>query len=169
MLIDAETEVPAATLAAALGVTRKRVEQLAVDGVVKRLGKGRFLLLQSVTGFIAWLRDEQRAASKSASAGRFQEARAADIEVRTAERQKRLQIEASEHAIAVIDEFCGPLKAELLSMPARWTNDIAFRRRMEDTIDDAFGAAGKRALAEANKDGVARPDRTAPAARRRRP
>lgn len=167
MLVDAETEVPAATLAAALGVSRKRVEQLAADGVVKRVAKGRFLLLQSVTGFITWLRDEQRAASKSASAGRFQEARAADIEARTAERQKRLKVEASEHALAVIDEFGGQLKADLLAMPSRWTTDIALRRKMEDAIDAALGVAGKRALTEANKDGSARPDRP-PATRRRR-
>lgn len=167
-MIDEKTEVSATVLGLAIGVTRKRVEQLAADGVIARLGKGRFPLLAGVAGYIEWLKSDQRNASKSAAASRINDARAAEIEQRTSERKKRLKIEASEHALAVIDEFGGPLKADLMSMPARWTADIALRRRIEDDVDAAFGAAGKRALAEANKDGVARREQPAPAARRRR-
>jgi hypothetical protein len=151
MKIDEKTEVPASVLAKALGVSRMRVEQLAAEGVIKRLAKGRFLLLASVAGYVAWLKDEQRQAAKSAAAGKVQDQRAEEIALRIAERRQTHLIEAQAEAVAIIDEFAGQLRSDIMAIPARVTADIGLRRRIEDQIDEAFGAAGERAGAAASR------------------
>jgi len=157
MTIDEKTEVPASVLGSALGLSRKRVEQLTNEGVIPRAAKGRFPLLAGIAGYVSWLKADQRQANKSAAANRLHEERAEEVRVRTLERKKTLQIEAQREALHVIDEFAGQLRADLMAIPARVSDDLALRRSIEDKIDAAFGEASKRAAAAADLvEGTAR-------------
>lgn len=133
-----------------LDLTKQRVGQLVDENVFARLSDGSFDLDACRVAYIRWLRSDERRASKAVTTSRFQEARAADLEQRTAERNKDLLKQAQAEAISVIDEFYGGLRSDLMAIPARVTADIALRRRIEDGIDDAFGASAKRSLAAAD-------------------
>lgn len=145
MKIDAKTEVSATVLGQVIGVSRKRVEQLAGERVIPRLAKGRFPLLAGVAGYIVWLKSDQRQAVKSASAGRIQDARAAEIELRMSDRQRVLHLAAQDHSVAVIDTVLGPMRSELQSVPARVTKDLALRQRLESELNGVLDSAADRA------------------------
>lgn len=145
MSVDQKTEVTATVLGKALGLSRKRVEQLAAENVVPRSGKGRFPLLAGVAGYVSWLRAEDRQSSKSAAASRLQDQRSEEIELRLIEKRKTLVEQAKAEAFAVIDDFAGALRTDLLTIPSQVTKDIALRRQIEKRIDAAFGASSRRA------------------------
>jgi hypothetical protein len=145
MKIDAKTEVPASVLAMALGVSRMRIGQLAADAVIPRIAKGRFPLLASVAGYVSWLKDEQRRVAKSAGNSRINDARAAEIEIRTAERLKTLQLLGPDEGLAVVDAVLGPMRSDLQSVPARMTKDLALRLRLESELNGVLDSAADRA------------------------
>ncbi len=161
MKIDDSTEVPALTLAAALGLSRKRIEQLAAEDVIPRTAKGKFPLLAGVKGYVGWLKDEQRQANRSATSAELQAARVEDIRVRIDERLKIMQAAAIEEAIAAIDTVIGQLRSDLQSVPARATNDLKLRRRLETELNAVLNGAADRA---AVIQGAPRADRKAAAA-----
>jgi hypothetical protein len=131
--------------------TPRHIQQLVKTGFIPRPERGRYTILGVVHGRIASLQDEQRTSTKSASASRVQDARAAEIEQRTAKEAGVLLQQGQAEALNVVDEFFGPLRSDLLAVLARVTADIALRRRIEDGIEDAFGSAAKRALAAADR------------------
>jgi hypothetical protein len=136
--------------AAKLGMCTPRwVQQLVANGYVSKGERGRYRIIDVVHGRLRQILDDERRSSQSASASRVQDARASEIEARTAERLQSHLAAAQAEAVAVIDEFAGQLRSDLMAIPARVTADIALRRRMEDQIDEAFGAAGDRATAAA--------------------
>ena len=53
--ITSETEVSTTELACVLGITGRRIRQLAEDGQLEKASKGRFLLCESVQCYIAAL------------------------------------------------------------------------------------------------------------------
>ena len=53
-----ETEVSTTELATVLGVTARRVQQMAQDGTLPTVRKGRFLLAESVQRYIKFLSAE---------------------------------------------------------------------------------------------------------------
>ena len=83
----------------------------------------------AVQGYIKFLKDEERRWSKSEVASRVQEARASEIEQRTARDGKTL-IHRDE-LFAVVDEILGGLKSDLYGLPARVTRDMEQRRQIE--------------------------------------
>lgn len=115
-------------------VSAERVRQLTKQGHIARMGRDRYRVVDVVQGYIGYLKDEQRRTSKSASASRVQDARAREIELRTAREEHRL-IETDE-AIGVCDELVGAYKVELAGLPARLTRDIDLRRKIEVECDD---------------------------------
>lgn len=90
------------------------------------------------------------------------------------ERTRKLKLENDEterqlirieDAVAAIDAIVGLIPAELSAVPARVTDDIALRRKIEDAIDNALNALSKRCFRavadlEAGRDalGEAAPD-----------
>lgn len=151
MTIDDTTLVPAKTLGDMLGLTAWRVQQLVAEGVMTRSGKGKFPLLANIKAYVTWLKDDQRKATKSAAASEFQQERAEEVRLRNADRRKRMIEEAEAEVIRVIDEIAGPLRSDLMALPAQVTDDLALRRKIEERVDGAFGAASKRAGIAANR------------------
>jgi len=115
-----------------LMLTRQRIDQLVAAGHLQRHAPGKFRTVDLVQGYIRFLRDESKRANKSAAEGRVRDARAHDIEVRTAERLGILiPIEAFD---AMIDEIVGAFRSELSGLPARITRDLVLRRTIEREI-----------------------------------
>jgi len=121
------------------------------EGILVRLADGSFDLDDCRLRYIRWLRGEDRRAAKSAGTDRMRDARAAEIEQRMAERDGRMIAEAQAETLRIVDEFGGPLKSDLMALPARVTTDISLRRKIENGIDEAFNAAAKRAANAADR------------------
>lgn len=138
--------------AALIKVTPRRVQQLVKEGWIKKSGRGGYPLLSVVHGYVDFLQDEARRSAKSASASRVTDARTKEIELRILERSRTLVTEAKTEALTLWDELHGGLVADLLSVPARVTSDIAIRSKIEAAIDDALRAAAKRTEAARQPD-----------------
>lgn len=119
-----------------LEIGAERVRQLIKDGYIERAARGQVKLRSAVQGYLRFRNEADRRASKSASASRVQDARAHEIEIRTAEREGRL-IDLNEH-LDLFAECFGALKAGLAGVPARLTRDMGFRRKIEQEIDDVL-------------------------------
>lgn len=148
-------EVGLTTLCLWAGVSDETILKHVKDGVIRRHGRGRYRLREALQARARFLADEQRQASKSAGESRLKDKRAEEIDMRLEERSGALVAEARAEALAIIDEFAGPLRSDLMSIPARVTKDLALRRQIESEIDVAFGAAAKRAASAAGGDGEA--------------
>lgn len=127
-------EISLAEAAELLGLTKQWINRLGRDGFVPKTARGRYRLVDVVQGYVRFLKDEERRTSKSASASRVQDARAREIELRTA-REEHTLIETDE-AIAVCDEIVGAYKSELAGLAARVTRDIDLRNKIETEVDD---------------------------------
>jgi hypothetical protein len=147
----ASGETTTAVVAALLMITPARLGQLEKAGWFAKVGRDRYRLVEVVQGFIKYLRDDARRSSTTAAASRVQDARAVEIELRTAEKQKLFEARGHAAAAEAVDDVLGPLRPDLLAIPARLTADIALRRKFEDEIDNAFAAMGERANALAAK------------------
>jgi hypothetical protein len=123
-------------------LTPQRVNQLVREGWIEKGGRNGYTIVGAVQGYIRFLKDEQRRASKSAALSRVQDARAREIELRTA-REEHLLIETAE-AIGVVDEIVGGLRSEVAGVPARLTRDVDLRRKIEAELDDVFRRAADR-------------------------
>ncbi|MFR8334945.1 MAG: hypothetical protein ACLU9S_23375 [Oscillospiraceae bacterium] len=56
-VITGETEVSTTELACVLGITGRRIRQMAEDGQLQKVSKGRFLLADSVQRYVKFLSD----------------------------------------------------------------------------------------------------------------
>lgn len=127
-------ERPMSTVAAGqeIGVTGQFIRQLIGEGAIKKHGRN-VRLIEVLKGYIGWLKDDARRNSKSASATRVADARALEIEIRTAERRRELI--PVEDAQAAMDAVVGRCLTEMVGLPASYTRDIAERRRLEEKMD----------------------------------
>ena len=110
----------------------ERIRQLSKEGWIERHGTGqhaRYALVDVVQGYIRFRDDVERRQSKGASATRIADARAREIELRTAIREGHL-IDLDE-ALEAVEELVGMLRTELSGLPARCTRDLQVRRTIE--------------------------------------
>ena len=77
-------------LAELLLTESSRISQLAKEGVFKRIGKGAYDLKESVQAYVRWQRDQQKRQTIISADSRVRDARARDIEARTAQRLGQL-------------------------------------------------------------------------------
>lgn len=117
-----------------IGKSPQWIRRLVADGYIAKQPGGGVLKRDVFVGYIRFLTDEGRRATKVQAESRVRDARAREIELRIAEREKRL-IEITDME-EVIDEFSGMLRAELSGLPARVTRDLVLRRTIERAIDD---------------------------------
>lgn len=121
--------IPLATAAKLIEVTPDRVRQLAREGYVEIPVRGQTTIVSVVRGYIRFLKDAAKKETKSAAASRVTEARAAEIELRIAERNRELI--PQEDAILAMDTLVGVVNKELRGLPARFTRDLEVRRNLE--------------------------------------
>lgn len=113
------------------------VRHLIAEGFIVKDADGMVRDEDVFRGYIRWLTDEQRRASKVQAESRVRDARARELELRIAEREGRLiDINDMER---VVDTFAGTLRASLSGLPARVTRDLVLRRTIEQAIDSILG------------------------------
>jgi hypothetical protein len=129
-----------------LDMSQQRVAQFVRNGAFPLLENGKLDVDACRVIYIRWLRDQSRKLGGSAAADRLLEARAAEIELRTAGRLETLRARSLETVIECTDEILGPLKPDMLAIPARLTRDLLLRRQLEEAIETTFNAAADRIL-----------------------
>lgn len=117
-----------------LGVTVERVGQLVRSGHIERIGRGKTTARSAVQGYAGFLKESSDRATRTSAQERVAAARAAEIEMRTAERMRDLI--PIEEAGQAMDIVVGVVLSEALSVPARVTRDLPLRRKIEDEIHD---------------------------------
>lgn len=119
---------------AAMGTSGQWVRDLIAQGYVERHPDGGVSLVQAQAGYIRWLKDEERRSSKTAEAARVKNARAVEIEMRTARAAGEL-MEREDHE-AIVSDLAGIVLTCLSALPARLTRDVTERRRVERIVDE---------------------------------
>lgn len=128
--ITPETEVSTSELACVLGITGRRIRQLAEDGVLERAGQGKFNLCKSVKRYIDYLTREvvdedkakmERAKSQSEITLKASKAEIAHLEM------KELQgkMHRSEDVAAMTEDLVFTIRSMLVALPGRLAIDAA--------------------------------------------
>jgi len=131
--LDRPIMVRTVELAELLTIQGSRLTQLTTDGTIKRKAKGLYDLREAVQDYIRYLREQQKRQQVSTADNRIRDARAKDIEARTAERLGRL-VPLSVYD-EMIDGFAGIVRSELAGMPAACTRDLTMRRIIERELN----------------------------------
>lgn len=127
--IDGDTTVSATELAKVLGLTARRVGQLAQDGVIVRASRGKFVLSDAVRQYIEYAARNQTSEGKKIELDKDKaeaklkaaKARAAELEV--AELEGRMH--RSEDVAAVLEALVYEIRANLTALPGRLAVDVA--------------------------------------------
>lgn len=128
--ITPETEVSTSELACVLGVTGRRIRQLAEDGQIEKAKQGRFNLAHSVQRYISLSKKEtasmsdaalERAKRKSEVTLKASKAEIARLEM------KELQgkMHRSEDVAAMTEDIIYTIRSALMSLPGRLAVDVS--------------------------------------------
>lgn len=131
--------VPASEIARVLGLTGRRIGQLAADGTIPKASRGRFSLGRVVQAYVASVKASRNA---SVEARRLTAAKARAAELHAAKLENAL-IEMDTVA-SVVSEVCGIFRAELAGLAAASTRDLAIRQQIEANLDGALDRCRKR-------------------------
>lgn len=118
-----------------LKLTPERIRQLMKDGYIPRDKPGRVSLVGAVQGYVQFLKDLASKTTKTAADSRVRDARAQEIEMRNAERMRKLI--PVEDASAALDHLLGVVNEQLNGLPARITRDLEQRRKIEAEVNAA--------------------------------
>ena len=119
-----------------LMISVARVGQIEKMEYIKKVGRNRWNLVNLVQGYINFLRDEDRRSSKSAGASRIQSIKADQLEMDIA--AKRRELVAIDDVRLVLDGAAGLMRTEMMAVPARFTRDIAERKRLDTLMAEAM-------------------------------
>lgn len=125
-----------------LDLSRVRVVQLVDEGALPRNKDKSFDLDACRIAYIRYLRSEDRRGAKSATASRVQEARAKEIELRTAREEGR--VVPMESVSAAVTDILGTFRSELNGVPAASTRDLTVRSAIEKQLNDAIDRCRQR-------------------------
>ena len=128
--ITDETEVCTTELAVVLGVSVRRVQQLAQDGTIQSVRRGRFRLGDSVQRYISFLNKD---AVNEEDVKLERARRAADVTLRASKAQiAKLEAEElqgkmhrSEDVAAMTEDLVYTIRGMLLALPGRLAVDVA--------------------------------------------
>lgn len=138
-------EVSTEDLAEILGVTARRIQQLAGAGVLRRQSHGEWVLPESVQSFMEHrLQSEIRKANRGVAAGadRLKEIKARREELKLAREERELVPLAD--ALFAMDQVAGTLALEVNNVPARYTRDLDERDRLQAEIDAVLSTVADR-------------------------
>lgn len=127
-------DVSARDLAAVLGLSDRQVRNLAAEGVVVPVTRGRYRLAESARRYIA---SQRRPDAVTELDRRIAESRLRSLQMQNAAREGKLI--PYQEAEALMAETLGVVLAGLSSLPARIAGaaNQKERRRIEDIIDAA--------------------------------
>lgn len=138
-------EVSTADLAEILGVSARRIQQLAGAGVLRKLGHGEWLLPECVQAFVEHkVQSEIKRLSKGElkEVDRLKEIKARREELKLA-REERELVPLTD-AIYAMDQVAGAIVLQMNNVPARFTRDLDDRERLQAEIDDALKTVAQR-------------------------
>ena len=134
-----EKSVPAATLSTLFDCSDRALRDLADKGIIKKIGRGRYALDQSITGYIAHLRSVasgRDGATESLTAARTRLAQAkaaqaeAQIKITSGELVRADDVEKRwSHNFALI-------RSRMMALPSRIAADLNLTRADAVRIDD---------------------------------
>jgi hypothetical protein len=121
-------------LAKVLGLSDRRVQILLKEGVLVGAGRSSYPLAENVARYVDF--KEKAAAEKAAPAAAdgLRTKREEQLAIRIG-REDRQLITLTE-AIEFVDNVCGLFIQTISGLPARYTRDLAERKRLEATCDD---------------------------------
>lgn len=126
-------EVSISYLGEVLGIGERWVQQLEAQGVLRKSARGRYPLATSVRAYTKFKVDSEvaRAILKETTPGeRVKAERARKLKLENDERER--QTVSMPDALIALDVIFGMIKAGFAGVPARVTDDVALRRRIED-------------------------------------
>lgn len=129
-------ECDTATACKLLMISNQWLGQLIKDGWIKRIGRGRFNVVDVVQGHIKYMRDEARRTSQTQSVSRVQTARAEQIELET--RVKLGELIPVDDLCDFLDGTIGTFRSELAGVAAASTRDMEVRAEIEKNVDAAI-------------------------------
>lgn len=150
---DQAGQITTAQAAKLLMVSEAWIGKLHKMEYVPKAARGKWNLVAVVQGYIRFLKDEDRRSSKSASHSRMTDIKAERLEMQM--KAERRELVPFEDTRLVLDTAAGLMQSSLMSIPAKFTRDIAERRRLEGMIAQALNdiADGMEKKAEALKKG----------------
>lgn len=131
--ITSETEVSTPELACVLGITGRRIRQLAEDGVLERQGLGKFDLCKSVKRYIDYLTREaadedkmkmEKAKNQSEITLKASKAAIAQLEAK----ELQGQMHRSEDVAAMTEDLIFAIRSMLVALPGRLAIDACTAR-----------------------------------------
>lgn len=138
--ISVETEVNTTELACVLGVTGRRIRQLAEDGLLEKVRQGRFALCDSVQRYI----NSHIKESDSEEAARLEkERRAADVTLKASKAQIakleadeiRGKMHRSEDVAAMTEDLIYTIRGALMALPGRLAVDVCAAESPAEAAD----------------------------------
>jgi hypothetical protein len=117
------------------GYSSAALVDLEQRGIIARSSKNSWPMPETITRIITHLR-ERSSQRKSAADDALRQARAHEIEIRTAERLRHLL--PVEDVRDTIDAQSGLTRTVFSGLPARCTRDLSWRRLIEDKVNDCF-------------------------------
>lgn len=152
--VDRSDLIPVEVAAQLLELTPERIRQLKVAGYIEYPVRGKTTIVSAVRGYVRYLKEKANETTKTAAASRVTDARAAEIELRMAERKRELI--PQDDALLAMDHLVGVVGKELRGLPAQITRDMVLRRQIEDKV---HGAQERIAKALAQGKGIAQTGR----------
>lgn len=125
-----------------LMLSLERLRQLARMGYIPKATKAGYPLVQTVQGYIRFLKDEERRTSKVQAESGLKAARQREVELRIAEREGR--VVDMEDVEAFFAFNTSTFRAELEGVPAAVTRDLKMREAIEQAIDGAISRFERR-------------------------
>jgi hypothetical protein len=147
-LKQAADMVSSGRLAEIFNVHSTQLLKLEREGWIRREANNQWSLLKVISGVMRYYTDPARRANKSATDSRVGQARAREIELRTAQRAGEL-CETAE-AVALVDDIVGMLRADLSGLPAMVTRDLNIRRDIEKALNDILNRIAARLILQAD-------------------
>ncbi len=115
--------------AALLDRSERWVQQRAAEGWIRKTERGQYALVSLIRGAIAYQEDQLAKARKAADATRATAARTKEIELRIAERMRKL---VPRHDVETeMEVLVSDVRAEARGMGARITPDLKLRRTID--------------------------------------
>ena len=130
------SSISAEALGNLIGVTGRRVRQLAEEGKIpKANAAGRYDAPTVVRHLLAEARSSRPEGTLEVARAKALDVKTAGDALRLAERRRDLV--AVDVATDALDRVLGVVVAELVGLPARMTRDPALRRKLEDEVHAA--------------------------------
>ena len=127
MKIDAKTEVTATELAAVLGLSARRIQQLAQDGILKAKSRGKYPMASAIQSYMDY-RTREKALSQAeidrqGAELTLKKAKATVAVLHAKELQGKMH--RSEDVAAMTEDLVYTIRSMLLALPGRLAIDAA--------------------------------------------